>query len=269
MTQYPVALLNRQYPWLKFLPTCGSTNTWANEHHSALTHGDVVFTPQQTAGKGQQGKIWVSPPGCLTASFVLDGITGIPVGFTLVVGLAIIEVIEELLPELRHQLQLKWVNDVWLRGRKVAGILCERTGDRIIVGIGLNHRVTFVDPTSIGSPISLHEWVTQVPDELTLLVHIRQTLLKFVDRLICKGLSEFVTELNNRDGLMGHKIQVETEQCLITGEGMGLDEQGRLQVKTRDGQMWAIVNGRVVGWERRSKPTINPTSVSNLSEEWV
>ena len=57
---------------------------------------------------------------------------------------------------------------------------------------------------------------------------------------------------------MGHEIKVETEQCLISGEGMGLDELGRLQVKTRDGRMWAIVNGRVMGWERRSKPIINP-----------
>ena len=61
-------------PWLHWLAQTPSTNSWALAHAAELQHGDVVFTPQQTAGRGQGDRVWYSPPGVLTASFVLDGV---------------------------------------------------------------------------------------------------------------------------------------------------------------------------------------------------
>jgi BirA family biotin operon repressor/biotin-[acetyl-CoA-carboxylase] ligase len=171
-------------------------------------------------------------------------------GLSLVAGLAVIEAVEFLLPELHQQLQLKWVNDIWLNRRKLAGILCEGAGDRVIVGVGLNRCVTFDDPTAIGYPVSLHEFVATVPDELILLEQIRHTLLKFSDRLIRQGLQDFLAALNFRDGLIDHKIEVQTEHDFFTGDAVGIDAQGRLRLQTADGHLQTLVNARIVKWHK-------------------
>jgi BirA family transcriptional regulator, biotin operon repressor / biotin---[acetyl-CoA-carboxylase] ligase len=259
MPDRSIALSNRQYPWLKFVPTCASTNTWASEHRDRLLHGDVVFTPQQTAGKGQHGRNWVSPPGVLTASFILDGIPTqkIP-GLSLVAGLATIEAVASLCPGLDRQLQLKWVNDIWLDRRKLAGILCESAHDRAIVGIGLNRQVTFADPTAIGYPVSLHEFVASVPDEVTLLDCLRQQLLTSIDRLIQHGLSDFLAELHDRDALVGQIVEVQIDdRQVVTGAAMGFDPSGGFRLQTADGQIHTLINGRIVKWEQPTSTHVN------------
>jgi BirA family transcriptional regulator, biotin operon repressor / biotin---[acetyl-CoA-carboxylase] ligase len=256
MPDRSIALHNRQYPWLKFLPSCTSTNTWANEHRDRLGHGDVVFTPQQTAGKGQHGRSWVSPPGVLTASLICDGLPPhrIP-GLSLVAGLATIEAVESLCPGLDRQLQLKWVNDIWLDRRKLAGILCESVNDRAIVGIGLNRQVTFADPTAIGYPVSLHEFVEIVPDEVTLLERIRDKLITSIDRLIYAGLPDFLAELNFRDGLVGKRIEVQIDdRQVVIGDAMGFDVSGGFRLQTPDGRIQTLINGRIVRWESSQHP---------------
>jgi BirA family transcriptional regulator, biotin operon repressor / biotin---[acetyl-CoA-carboxylase] ligase len=125
--------------WLHWLDQTPSTNSWSIEHLSQLQHGDVVFTPQQTAGRGQFDRIWHSPPGVLTASFILDGLDpSQQSGLSLAVGLAVIYAIEDLAISCQNCLQLKWPNDIWYDQRKLAGILCEVSKDRLIVGIGCN-----------------------------------------------------------------------------------------------------------------------------------
>ena len=173
--------------WLHWLDTCPSTNTWAIAHRSSLQHGDVVFTPQQTAGRGQHGRVWHAPPGVLTASFILEHVpvAQMPV-ISLGAGLSVIYAVEDLLPTLQGTLRLKWSNDVLLNGRKLAGILCEATANgsrgRVIVGIGLNHCVDFaqagLDENAIGQAVSLHQVVPIVPELLLLLERLRHYLLQ-------------------------------------------------------------------------------------------
>lgn len=103
--------------------------------------GDVFTAGYQTAGRGRLDHRWLSPPGVnLTMSVVLaDGgrapeeVCTLP----LVVGLA---VCRALASEVSVPVGLKWPNDVWIGGRKAAGILCERRDERIIAGIGVNVR---------------------------------------------------------------------------------------------------------------------------------
>ena len=107
--------------WLYWVESCGSTNTWAMEHCKQLYHGDTVFTRQQTAGRGQRGRVWYAPSGVITASFILDNISiNQRSGLSLAVGLAVIYAVEDLIPKLTGTLQLKWPNDVLIQGRKVA-----------------------------------------------------------------------------------------------------------------------------------------------------
>jgi BirA family transcriptional regulator, biotin operon repressor / biotin---[acetyl-CoA-carboxylase] ligase len=247
--------------WLHWVETCPSTNTWALDRASDFIHGDVIFTRHQTSGRGQHGRIWHSPPGVLTASFVGDRVLReqLP-GLSLAAGLAVIYAVEDLLPILGEQLQLKWTNDVWLEGRKLAGILCEATASdrhqtRVIVGIGLNRCVDFdrsgLEPSAIGNAISLHQVSNLIIDELILLERLRYYLLQAIDVLCYKslGLAALLPELRRRDGLVNRQITVELSGTEISGQATGLDESGRLLLRLPDGGWQAFSAGRVVKWD--------------------
>ncbi len=256
-------LSNTKLPeWLHWVDSCPSTNTWAIAHFTDLNHGDVVFTPQQTAGRGQHGRIWHSPPGVLTASFVLDQILAIQLPeFSLVAGLAVIYAIEDLLPDWEGVLRLKWPNDVLLHGRKLAGILCEANVlgamGRLVVGIGLNRCVDFdqagLDASSIGQAISLHRVSSMIPDELMLLTRLRHYLLQTAGLLRLEkssahdtGVSALLPALRRRDALVGHSITLDLGGEQVSGQAAGISDHGHLLLLLPDGKLRRFVSGHIL-----------------------
>jgi BirA family transcriptional regulator, biotin operon repressor / biotin---[acetyl-CoA-carboxylase] ligase len=249
--------------WLHWLAQCPSTNTWALDHLSQLDHGAVVFTREQTAGRGQRGRTWQSPSGVLTFSVVL---ASIPIeqlpGLSLVAGLAIIYALEDLIPDLKGKLSIKWPNDLLFGGRKLVGILCESVvhgvsgKGKVVVGIGLNHSVDFTltDPAAnlIETAISLHQMAI-VPDELSLLQQIRHYLLQTAG-LLCAhennaqggpGLMKLLPALRQRDVLLGRSITVELSDESISGEAAGFSDEGFLLLRLPNGTQRIFSSGHV------------------------
>ncbi|WP_228042424.1 MULTISPECIES: biotin--[acetyl-CoA-carboxylase] ligase [unclassified Tychonema] len=248
--------------WLHSLETCESTNSWAIARAAKLHHGDVIFTKQQTSGRGQHGRTWYSPPGVFTASFVLDNLNpNLLPGLSLAVGLAAIYAIEDLVPECRDMLRLKWPNDVWIHRQKLAGILCEATSDntfgtRAVVGIGINRCVDFaaagLDERDLGNAVSLHSIASNVPDELCLLARLRHYLLELADMFSTtdkpaqkSGLAPLLPELRRRDGLIGCNVAIELASETICGKAAGIDGSGRLLVCLAGDRIQAFTSGRV------------------------
>jgi BirA family biotin operon repressor/biotin-[acetyl-CoA-carboxylase] ligase len=100
--------------------------------------GDWLVASEQSAGKGRQGRQWVSPRGNFFGSTVVELRPGDPPApsLSLAAGLALIEAVDVAAPGL--ELILKWPNDLLLGGEKLAGVLLERSGDRIVAGFGVN-----------------------------------------------------------------------------------------------------------------------------------
>ena len=250
--------------WLHWLEECPSTNRWAIDHAAELQHGDVVFTRRQTAGRGQHGRTWHSPAGVLTTSLVLDHLLPHQLsGLSLVAGLAVIQAVEARVPELTNLLQLKWANDVFAAGRKLAGILCEATSGkqfsatRVVVGIGLNRCVDFaqagLSSAQIGHAISLHQLTPVIPTEWELLAQLRDSLLQMTDVLRTidaseAGLTPFLSELYDRDFLRDRPITFSLAEASFAGWGAGIDGMGRLLVALPGGAVRAFLSGRVNGW---------------------
>jgi BirA family transcriptional regulator, biotin operon repressor / biotin---[acetyl-CoA-carboxylase] ligase len=255
-----VSQFNPNHPtWLHYLETCPSTNTWAIAHSTDLTHGDVVFTQRQTAGRGQRDRTWHSPAGVLTASVVLDEIPAmqLPV-LSLAAGLAAIYAVEDLVQDCQGLLRLKWPNDVLFEGRKLAGILCEASSTgamgRVVVGVGLNRCVDFSVQDwedSAFRPVSLHQISAQVPEELALLERLRHYLLesagllRFQDRS-GQGLGGLLTALQSRDALLGQTITVEIGGERITGEAAGIGDRGHLRLRTPNGEIQSFASGHIL-----------------------
>jgi BirA family biotin operon repressor/biotin-[acetyl-CoA-carboxylase] ligase len=105
---------------------------------TAAVEGDWLVALQQDAGRGRQGREWVSPKGNFYGSTLVElrPDDPPPAILSLAAGLALLEALDVAVPA--EPAMLKWPNDVIVRGRKLAGILLERTGERVAVGFGVN-----------------------------------------------------------------------------------------------------------------------------------
>ncbi len=117
-----------------------STNARARELVEAgASHGTVVTADEQTAGRGRQGRSWTAPPGkALLYSAILHPLDERHLLLPLTVPLAVCEAAEQLEPDV--ECAIKWPNDIWLDGRKLAGVLIEAKPQDgwAVIGIGLN-----------------------------------------------------------------------------------------------------------------------------------
>ncbi|HKC03270.1 MAG TPA: biotin--[acetyl-CoA-carboxylase] ligase [Sphingomicrobium sp.] len=122
---------------IRIVERTGSTNTDMLGDANAV-EGDWLVALEQSAGKGRQGRTWVSTEGNFAGSTIATLRPGDPPAATLslAAGLALAEAIDVAIPA--QALMLKWPNDLMLLGRKVAGILLERSGDRVAIGFGVN-----------------------------------------------------------------------------------------------------------------------------------
>ena len=197
-------------------------------------HRDVFTADYQTAGRGRLDHKWLSPEGTnLMMSVVLsvEGLTPEQVStLPLVAGLAVAKGVGGLNGQ---DAALKWPNDVLVGGRKIAGILCERNGDNVIVGIGVNVRQRVWPNELQGRATSLlqesgKEWkVTQVRTA------VLGQLGKWYGIWREKGFAAVHPEIAAIDGLKGRTIsvrQTDDDSAPVTGVSNGIMSDGSLDV---------------------------------------
>ena len=122
---------------IRIVERTGSTNAdlLADE---AAREGDWLVALAQDGGRGRQGRAWESLQGNFAGSTLVRLEAGDPPAqmLSLAAGLALVEALEVVAPG--RSATLKWPNDVLLDGGKLAGILLERAGDRVVIGFGVN-----------------------------------------------------------------------------------------------------------------------------------
>jgi BirA family transcriptional regulator, biotin operon repressor / biotin---[acetyl-CoA-carboxylase] ligase len=200
----------------------GSTN----EHARALAaagapHGTLVTADEQSAGRGRQGRVWTAPPrAAVLMSLVLrQPEPSLPLA-------AAVAVCEALPVETR----IKWPNDVWIEGRKVAGILVEGRPQEgwAVLGIGLNVTTTDFPEELRETATSLRLAGVETTTEATL-----AALLESLDKWLARPLDETLAAWRERDALRGEQVR------WAGGEGTaaGVDETGALLVDTGEGRV--------------------------------
>jgi BirA family biotin operon repressor/biotin-[acetyl-CoA-carboxylase] ligase len=104
----------------------------------SAVEGDWLIALDQESGRGRQGREWVSEEGNFFGSTLVELGVGDPraPSLSLAAGLALIEAVDVAAPGL--PLMLKWPNDLLLGPAKLAGVLLERSGERIVAGFGVN-----------------------------------------------------------------------------------------------------------------------------------
>lgn len=103
-----------------------------------MGEGHWLIADRQSAGRGRLGRAWNDGKGNFMGSTVVHLTAGDPVPATLalVAGVALAKAVAALAPSVNAT--LKWPNDLLVDGAKCAGILMERSGNSVVVGIGVN-----------------------------------------------------------------------------------------------------------------------------------
>jgi BirA family biotin operon repressor/biotin-[acetyl-CoA-carboxylase] ligase len=127
----------------------GSTNSTASELARTVSDPFAVVARFQSAGRGQYGRVWQARPGSsllLSLAIHLPGQLARPVALTALTTVAVAETVYTLTG---LQARIKWPNDLLVRGKKVCGVLIERTASTVI-GVGLNLNQTPEDFAEAG-----------------------------------------------------------------------------------------------------------------------
>lgn len=216
----------------------GSTNDVARRLAEAgAPDGALVSCDRQTAGRGRRGRGWVTPPGAaLLASFVMRRVEAAPALLALAVPLAVCEAIDAA-GEGAAPAQVKWPNDVWLDGRKVAGILIEaRPPQWALLGIGVNVARP-PDPEELRWPPAASGGTVE-----TLL----EALCPALDRWCGAAEQRILSGFAERDALRGLEVGWRRDGAAAGGGiAAGVDSEGRLVVELEGGGSDALAAGEV------------------------
>ena len=225
---------------LRFYDSIGSTNDEARRLAQAgAADGTVVWAREQTAGRGRQGRHWHSPAGNLYASILqrLDAPAHRAAELSLVAALAVVDTTDEYLSD-GARAELKWPNDVLVRGSKIAGILLEGiviegTDGAVVIGIGINLRCA---PPDAPYPVTcLAEHVAAVPEPAAMLQVLLRALAHRLAEWRCKGFARTRSAWLARGHPPGSPLRVNLGDRAITGRFAGLADDGALLLATADG----------------------------------
>lgn len=233
---------------ISFVAETGSTNAdliAALRSGERVSEGDWRVADRQTAGRGRQGRTWFDGAGNFMGSTVVrpGPHDPPPPTLALVAGLALHDAVGPMLTD-PGALSLKWPNDLLLGRAKLAGILLEREGDAVVVGIGVNLAAT---PQISGRETIALSALGPAPDRDT----FAQSLAAAFDRELERWRSAGVEPILRRWHAAAHPLNTplavhEPAGTTITGTFAGLDETGSLLMRLEDGSTRTIHAGDVM-----------------------
>ncbi len=185
-------------------------------------HGTLVTADEQSAGRGRQGRVWTAPAGsAVLMSLVLRELDEL---LPLTAAVAICEALPA------GSAAVKWPNDVWIEGRKVAGILVEGRPQEgwAVLGVGLNVTTDAFPPELAEGATSLRlAGVESDP------AGVLDELLESLSRWLRAPREAVLEAWRSLDALKSERVR------WSGGEGIadGIDDSGALRVETRNGQV--------------------------------
>ncbi len=236
--------------WLEVHGELPSTNETAKERaREGAGEGTVVLARRQTAGRGRFGRRFDSEDGGVYLSVILR--PSFPASDAVfVTAAAAVAMAEAIGTVAGKEAEIKWVNDVFVDGKKVCGILTEGamnaefgTLDYVVLGVGFNvDRTAF--PTELaniaGNILSSERYLPDAKNALT---------AAFLDRFFAHydALPEktFLAEYRRRSLLTGKHVTVHRGEQTADAQVLGIDEACRLLVRYADGREDALSSGEV------------------------
>ncbi len=232
--------------------TTGSTNTVARQMaEKGAKEKTVVLASEQTQGRGRMGRSFYSPDGSgIYMSIVLrpDIAISDAILVTTCAAISVCKAIEKVSPK---KAEIKWVNDIYLEGKKACGILTEAAvnvenakPEYVVLGIGVN-----LFEGENGFPDDIKNIATAVFNSQSdaekykneLVSHILNYFFEYYENITDKA---FYSEYRDRMFLIGKPVKV-LSQPEYDAEVLDIDEQFRLKVRTECGEEKLLNSGEV------------------------
>lgn len=235
------------------LPEISSTNTYLKSKiQEGAKHGTVVVADSQTAGKGRQGRNFISPKGSGLYFSVLISkklpMRDAPL-LTACAAVASARAIDRLYGA---NTKIKWVNDLFLNGKKICGILTEgivslESGylEHAVIGIGINVRnaLQYLPEELTKTVTSLEDALSVDIDRNALLAAILNELEVLIQQLPKRT---FLSEYRSRSNLIGKTAEYVTDNGTVYRiQVLGIQEDCSLLVQSEDGQKHLLHAGDV------------------------
>jgi len=215
-------------------------------------NGAIIIAEKQTGGKGRSGRKWISPKGGIWLSVILHpkfdiSITTLfPIASSLALSYAI-EKICKINPE------LKWPNDLTIKGKKVAGMLVDASFEsnrieNLVLGVGINFKIDVKKIEKMLKKTPNYYGVASLNkdgDAIALVQCFLLELEKMYELLNTKQTTKIIAEWTKRSSTIGKEVEIDTVNGKIKGKASKIDDDGGLLVKDK-GKITKIIAGDIV-----------------------
>ena len=213
----------------------GSTNSAASRMAEAgAREGTVVLAADQTAGRGRKGRGWYSSPD---SSLVFSVILRPPQSGETLTALLALSVLESL-DKVCEGAMIKWPNDIWIGGKKAAGILAESKGESVVLGMGIDvndDEGSFpgeLAETAVSLRMVAGKWL----DRGELLAGLLRNLERNYEIWERDGFGPMSFEMERRMLWMGMPVTIEEGAGTVSGVISGITVDGYLRLETEEGE---------------------------------
>ena len=230
-----------------------STNNYAkNLALSGSVHGTLIAANHQSSGRGRFGHSFESPAGTgLYMSLILrpeidaEKFQMITIADAVAVCLAI----EDLYPDAKGKLGIKWVNDIYFRGRKITGILTEAVSsfesgeiESVVTGIGINVSTQKFSAEVSGKAGAIFDGEDRAFTRNELCARVSDYIMEFAENL---DAPELINAYRERSILTGQDISYIKNEAECFAHVEGIDDSGGLVIKNESGGIETLRSGEV------------------------
>lgn len=238
---------------LNILPSVDSSNNYAMGRLEAGTaqHGSAYLALEQTAGKGQRGRAWLTTIGeNIMMSIVLD-----PAGLTPNEGFYVSATIALGCHDFFQQYagsddtRIKWPNDIYWQDRKAGGILIEtqfgKAGSReagwkwIVAGMGINLNQVVFDER-LKNPVSLKQITGKTFDLAAMSRELCQCLEHWYRKLIQKEFDTIHRAYNDVLYKKGSLVKLKYKEEILETKVLGVSKEGKLETEVGEMESWEV-----------------------------
>lgn len=225
-----------------------STNTFLMEQHE-MEEGTVILADEQTGGKGRNGRSFHSPKGTGIYLSVLLKPKGDLYDMLSLTAVAAVSCLKAIAEVYGLDCSIKWLNDIMLEGKKIAGILCEsrmmagsENMEAMVVGVGINVH-SFNKPSSIAdTAASLEEFTDKQKPRQMLAARF---LNHFYTLYMHRGDDSLHSYYRDHSLVIGKVVTVIHGNTKYQAYAEDVDEQYRLILRRADGMYDYLSTGEV------------------------
>lgn len=227
---------------IHLFPVIDSTNRyWMERYQQLPPSGSCCLAEMQTAGRGRRGRSWHSPFASslyMSVYWFSDKAMAELMGLSLAIGLEIAQWLEQFGIA---DVTVKWPNDIYIGGEKVAGILIEMAGEsdghcHLVVGVGLNLELPADASEQIDQAFTdLARHLNPLPGRNQLAAGLLNATLAALHRYHQQGMDPVVERWQQYDHFAGKPVRLLMGGHAVEGVARGINHQGALQVETAQG----------------------------------